>query len=66
MIAPIVPYVLALFVFGTYVLQLITGVAVIGWAGDKTTVDRRRQPRQYWFVMLLQTSILVAGLLVFR
>ncbi|NNE00567.1 MAG: hypothetical protein HKN47_24905 [Pirellulaceae bacterium] len=43
----------------TYILQLCTGFAVAGWTGDHALIDRRKKPGPYWFVMALQTLLLI-------
>ena len=43
----------------TYFLQLWTGFAVVGWSGNIALVDRRTKPGPYWFVIALQTLLLV-------
>lgn len=45
-----------LFVIG---LELYTGFALIGIAGDEMLVDRRKHPRQYWFSLVIQSMIMV-------
>lgn len=63
-IAPFVPYLLVLVIVATYALQIWTGVAVAGWTGDQSLIRRSKTPRQYWFVMGLQTLVLVLGTLL--
>lgn len=41
----------------TYILELWTGIAVAGWAGDKSLIERATKPGPYWFVMVLQAAI---------
>lgn len=43
----------------TYALELWTGYAVAGWAGDDALIDRRKRPGPYWAVMMLQTLLLI-------
>lgn len=59
MIADYVPYFLAFMGIATYVLQLWIGVAFVGWAGDFSFVDRETRPGPFWFVMALQTVLLL-------
>lgn len=42
----------------TFVLELSTGIAVKGWAGDRALVFRDQHPGPYWFVMGLQSVVL--------
>jgi hypothetical protein len=35
------------------------GFAVAGWPSENALIDRRAQPGPYWFVMALQTFILI-------
>lgn len=62
-------YIWALYFIGlmgivTYILELWTGCAIAGWAGDKAIVQREKSPGPYWAVMALQTAILIAGVLL--
>ncbi|QDT11222.1 hypothetical protein [Planctomycetes bacterium K23_9] len=50
--------------FATLLLELWTGLAVAGWAGDFALVDRQKQPIIYWAIMLLQISSLVVTIAV--
>ncbi|MAI71632.1 MAG: hypothetical protein CMM01_12045 [Rhodopirellula sp.] len=59
MIADHVPWILGLIGLSTYMLELWTGVAVVGWAGDKSLIERQRAPGPYWLVMALQTTLIV-------
>jgi len=45
----------------TYLLELWTGFAVAGWAGDQAIVDRRVSPGPYWFVTTVQTLVLIGA-----
>ncbi|TWT65083.1 hypothetical protein [Allorhodopirellula solitaria] len=45
----------------TYLLQLWSGFAVAGISGDQVLVDRRTRPGPYWFIMAIQTMILVVA-----
>ena len=38
----------------TFVLQLVVGVAVVGWVGNFGTVERDEAPGPYWFSICLQ------------
>ena len=59
MIADHVPWILGLIGLSTYMLELWTGLAVVGWAGDKSLIERQRAPGPYWLVMALQTTLIV-------
>lgn len=59
MIADYMPPILAIAVVATYVLELWTGIAVAGWSGDYSLVEREKSPGPYWFVMILQTLVLI-------
>ena len=59
MIADHVPWILGLIGLSTYMLELWTGVAVVGWAGDKSLIERQKAPGPYWLVMALQTTLIV-------
>ncbi len=59
MIADYMPPILAVVAVATYVLQLWTGVAVAGWAGDQSLIEREKSPGPYWFVMILQTLVII-------
>ena len=43
----------------TIVLELVTGVALMGWVGDRIVVDRRKNPGPYWITMSLQILITI-------
>lgn len=58
MVADYVPTILAIIAVATYILQLWTGVAVAGWSGDKSLIQRELSPGPYWFVMALQTLVI--------
>ncbi len=47
----------------TFAIELWTGIAVKGWAGDQAMVYRDQHPGPYWFVMALQAVVLggIAG-----
>ena len=59
MIADHVPWILGLIGLSTYMLELWTGLAVVGWAGDKSLIERQKAPGPYWLVMALQTTLIV-------
>ena len=59
MIADYVPAILGVVAIATYILQLWTGFAVAGWAGDRSLIERAKSPGPYWFVMVLQTAVLI-------
>jgi len=46
--------VFSLFVIG---LELFTGCALIGWAGDNMVVEREKSPGPYWFAVILHSLI---------
>ena len=60
MISEYVQAILGVIAIATYLLQLWTGIAVAGWAGDQLFVEREKSPGPYWFVMALQTAVLIA------
>ena len=60
MISDYVPAILGVIAIATYILQLWTGIAVAGWAGDQSLIEREKSPGPYWFVMALQTAVLIA------
>ena len=68
MIADYVPAFLFVAAVATYVIQLWTGIAFAGWAGDNSLVERAKSPGRYWLVMILQTVVLIVipWLLVFN
>ncbi|MDP1561588.1 MAG: hypothetical protein Q8M16_09345 [Pirellulaceae bacterium] len=35
-------------------LELFTGFAVIGWAGDFMVVQKEKSPGPYWFAIIIQ------------
>ena len=46
--------VFTLFIIG---LELFTGCAVIGWAGDNMIVEREKSPGPYWFAIILHVLV---------
>jgi hypothetical protein len=48
----------------TFLLELWTGCAIAGWTGDKSVIERAKSPGPYWFVMALQTTVLVFLLMI--
>ena len=38
-------------------LELFSGCALIGWAGDHMVVERKKSPGPYWFTILLHSFI---------
>ena len=60
MIADYVPAILGIIAIATYILQLWTGIAVAGWSGNHSLIERAKAPGPYWFVMALQTAVLIA------
>ena len=59
MVADYVPMILGVVAMATYVLQLWTGIAFAGWSGDQSLIERDKRPGPYWFVMTLQTLVLI-------
>ena len=47
--------------FGLFVVvfELGTGCAVLGWAGDKMVVDRRKNSGPYWIAIALHIFIVI-------
>jgi hypothetical protein len=45
-----------LFPFSTiiFVAEVWTGYAVIGWAGDRSIIEKAKAPGPYWFAITLQ------------
>ena len=39
------------------ILEIITGVAVIGWQGDRSILEREKAPYQYWIAIIAQVMI---------
>lgn len=39
-----------------FFLQLVLGIAVVGWLGHFATVEREKSPGPYWFSISLQVS----------
>ncbi len=60
MISDYIPVILGVVAIVMYIVQLWTGIAVAGWAGDQALIDRAKNPGPYWFVMVLQTAVLIA------
>ena len=60
MVSDYIPIVLGIIAVATYVLQLWTGIAFAGWSGEQSLIERAKNPGPYWFVMALQTLVLVA------
>ena len=59
MIADYVPVFLLGVAIATYILQLWTGIAFAGWASENSLIERATRPGPYWFVMTLQTLVLI-------
>ena len=53
-----VPIILGIAAICIYVVQLWTGVAVIGGSGEQPLLERNKRPGPYWFVMAIQTLVL--------
>ena len=64
MISDYVPAILWLIALAIYTLELWTGVAVVGWAGDNSLIERQKGPGPYWLVMALQTAVIVITVLM--
>ena len=47
----------ALFAIFLLALELILGVAFVGWYGDNMVVEREKQPGPYWFTVVLHAVI---------
>ena len=47
-------YLLCLFTAAIIVLEIATGCAIIGWAGDKQVAVREKSPGPFWFAIVLQ------------
>ncbi len=60
-----VPLFLVLMFLLTLVLELWTGLAFAGGKGKNSIVERERNPRKYWFVMLFQAVAWVALAIMF-
>ncbi len=43
------------------VAELWTGIAVVGWQGDKLFLERSKSPGPYWFMMMLH---IIAGIVI--
>ncbi len=58
------PFLIALFIdvccAGTLILELWTGIAVVGWAGNSSTVNRQKDPGPYWVSIGVQIFIIFA------
>jgi hypothetical protein len=37
-----------------FIAELWSGYAVIGWAGDRSVVERSKSPGPYWFAIVVQ------------
>ena len=46
--------VFSIFIIG---LELFTGCAMIGWAGDNMVVERKKSPGPYWFAITLHSLV---------
>ena len=44
---------IAIFTVLMIALELYTGHAVVGWAGDNMVVERKKSPGPYWFAIVL-------------
>ncbi len=51
--------VIGLSVFSVFIigLELFTGCAIIGWAGDNMVVERQKAPGPYWFAITLHCLV---------
>lgn len=52
----LIPLLIALFIIA---LEVYTGFALIGWAGDNLLVERAKSPGPYWFVITLHSLIFI-------
>ncbi|MEM1070981.1 MAG: hypothetical protein AAGI63_18895 [Planctomycetota bacterium] len=59
MVADFALIAIAALAVATYILQLWTGIAVAGWSGEQSLIEREKSPGPYWFVMTLQTALLI-------
>ncbi len=48
----------------TYMLELWTGFAFSGWANKNMLVHREKSPGPYWFIMCLQTIVLITAIVI--
>lgn len=59
MMASVALFVMALLLAATFAMELWFGIAVMGWSGDRAIVHRDKSPGPYWFVMAVQTFVLI-------
>lgn len=59
MIEPFIPAFLFCMLIITYLLELWSGFAFSGWASKNMLVEREKSPGPYWFIMALQTIVLI-------
>ena len=59
MLDTVVPIFIAVSAVVTYILELWTGFAVASFQSSNPLVDRRTKPGPYWFVMAVQTMVLI-------
>ncbi|MEM8670915.1 MAG: hypothetical protein AAGG48_25530 [Planctomycetota bacterium] len=59
MVADFALIAIAALAVAAYILQLWTGIAVAGWSGEQSLIEREKSPGPYWFVMTLQTALLI-------
>jgi hypothetical protein len=52
-----IPIILSIVAFCVLVAEFWTGIAVVGWSGDKMVIERRKSPGPYWFTMAIHTVI---------
>ncbi len=48
-----------LFLFFVIGLELYTGFAFLGWAGDNRVVEREKSPGPYWFAISFHLLIAI-------
>lgn len=47
-------------------LELFTGCALIGWAGDNMVIEREKSPGPYWFAIVLHSLVGIGLPILFR
>ena len=55
-----IPILFSIFSVCILVAEFWSGLAIIGWSGDKMVVERAKQPGPYWFAMVLHTIVGIA------
>lgn len=59
MIESFIPAFLFCMLIITYLLELWLGFAFSGWASKNMLIERAEKPGPYWFIMSLQTVVLI-------